>query len=124
MRPKPVDGAPDAARASDVGLLRVEELSTHFKTRDGVIRAVDGVSFSLDEGEVLGVVGESGCGKSVMAQSVLRILPEPLGRIVRRSQSTTAVRPATRSIWRATRPATRSFERCAAARSRWSFRSR
>ncbi len=82
MRPKPVDGAPDAARANDVGLLRVEELSTHFKTRDGVIRAVDGVNFSLDEGEVLGVVGESGCGKSVMAQSVLRILPEPLGRIV------------------------------------------
>ena len=82
MRPKPVDGAPDAARASDVGLLRVEDLSTHFKTRDGVIRAVDGVNFSLDEGEVLGVVGESGCGKSVMAQSVLRILPEPLGRIV------------------------------------------
>ncbi len=81
MRPKPADGAPDAARAGDVGLLRVEELSTHFKTRDGVIRAVDGVSFSLDEGEVLGVVGESGCGKSVMAQSVLRILPEPLGRI-------------------------------------------
>ena len=75
MRPKPAGGA------ADVGLLRVEELSTHFKTRDGVIRAVDGVSFSLDEGEVLGVVGESGCGKSVMAQSVLRILPEPLGRI-------------------------------------------
>ena len=81
MRPKPAGGAPDPAPAGDVGLLRVEELSTHFRTRDGVIRAVDGVSFSLDEGEVLGVVGESGCGKSVMAQSVLRILPEPLGRI-------------------------------------------
>ena len=72
----------DRQVGGDVGLLRVEELSTHFRTRDEVIRAVDGVSFSLDEGEVLGVVGESGCGKSVMAQSVLRILPEPLGRIV------------------------------------------
>ena len=81
MRPKPAGGAPVPAPAGDVGLLRVAELSTHFTTRDGVIRAVDGVSFSLDEGEVLGVVGESGCGKSVMAQSVLRIVPEPRGRI-------------------------------------------
>ena len=63
-------------------MLAVEDLKTHFFTRDGVVRAVDGVSFSLRAGETLGVVGESGCGKSVTALSVLRLIQSPPGRIV------------------------------------------
>ncbi len=63
-------------------LLDVQELKTHFFTFDGVAKAVDDVSFSLDKGEVLGVVGESGCGKSVTAQTIMRLIPEPPGKIV------------------------------------------
>jgi len=63
-------------------LLEIKNLQTHFYTRDGVTRAVDGVSWSVQPGETLGVVGESGCGKSVSALSVLRLLPEKIGRIV------------------------------------------
>ena len=58
-------------------VLEVENLKVYFGSRDGIVRAVDGVSFSLDEGETLGVVGESGCGKSVSAMSVLRLIPSP-----------------------------------------------
>jgi peptide/nickel transport system ATP-binding protein/oligopeptide transport system ATP-binding protein len=64
-------------------LLDVQELHTHFSTFDGIARAVDDVSFHLGQGEVLGLVGESGCGKSVTAQSIMRLIPEPPGRIVR-----------------------------------------
>jgi peptide/nickel transport system ATP-binding protein/oligopeptide transport system ATP-binding protein len=63
-------------------ILQVNGLKTYFFTFDGVARAVDDVSFHLDRGEVLGIVGESGCGKSVMAQSIMRLIPEPPGRIV------------------------------------------
>ena len=63
-------------------VLAVSDLRTHFYTRDGVVKAVDGVSLSLDRGETLGVVGESGCGKSVTALSVMRLVPLPSGRIV------------------------------------------
>jgi peptide/nickel transport system ATP-binding protein len=63
-------------------LLEVEGLKTHFFTRDGVVRAVDGVSFSVAAGETLAVVGESGCGKSVTSLSILRLIPSPPGRIV------------------------------------------
>ena len=63
-------------------LLTVDGLRTHFFTFEGVARAVEDVAFHLDRGEVLGVVGESGCGKSVTAQSVMRLIPEPPGRIV------------------------------------------
>ena len=62
-------------------LLEVKDLQTHFLTRAGVVRAVDGVSLHLDRGELLGLVGESGCGKSVTALSVLRLVAPP-GRIV------------------------------------------
>jgi oligopeptide transport system ATP-binding protein len=63
-------------------LLDVQGLETQFKTPDGIIHAVNGVSFGLREGETLGVVGESGCGKSVTMHSVLRLVPQPPGKIV------------------------------------------
>jgi peptide/nickel transport system ATP-binding protein len=64
-------------------LLDVKHLTTHFITDEGVVRAVDGVDFHIDRGETLGVVGESGCGKSVTALSIMRLIPQPPGRIVR-----------------------------------------
>jgi peptide/nickel transport system ATP-binding protein len=64
-----------------IPLLRVERLETHFATDAGVVRAVDGVSFEVARGEVLGLVGESGCGKSVTALSIMRLVPPP-GRVV------------------------------------------
>jgi oligopeptide transport system ATP-binding protein len=63
-------------------LLDVKGLKTQFFTQDGVVKAVDGVSFYVDEGETLGIVGESGCGKSVSVLSIMRLIPEPPGRIV------------------------------------------
>jgi peptide/nickel transport system ATP-binding protein len=63
-------------------VLVVTDLRTHFFTRDGVVKAVDGISLSLDRGETLGVVGESGCGKSVTALSIMRLVPQSSGRIV------------------------------------------
>jgi oligopeptide transport system ATP-binding protein len=63
-------------------ILDVRELRTHFFTRAGVVRAVDGVSFAVEPGETLGIVGESGCGKSVTALSIMRLVPHPPGRIV------------------------------------------
>jgi len=63
-------------------LLEVRNLKTHFRTDDGLVKAVDGVSFDLFEGETLGLVGESGCGKSVSALSILRLISDPPGKIV------------------------------------------
>jgi oligopeptide/dipeptide ABC transporter ATP-binding protein len=65
-----------------VPLLEVNGLKTHFFTREGVVRAVDGVSFSVDRGQTLGIVGESGCGKSVTALSIMGLIPRPPARIV------------------------------------------
>jgi len=63
-------------------LLDVKELKTHFFTRKGIIKAADGISFEIHRGETLGVVGESGCGKSISALSIMRLVPSPPGRIV------------------------------------------
>ncbi|MGD9116364.1 MAG: ABC transporter ATP-binding protein [Dehalococcoidia bacterium] len=63
-------------------LLEVEDLRTYFFTRKGMVKAVDGISFHVNEGETFGIVGESGCGKTVTGLSILRLLPEPAGQIV------------------------------------------
>lgn len=63
-------------------ILEVNDLRTYFYTRDGVVRSVDGVSFSVSEGETLAIVGESGCGKSVTSLSILRLIASPPGKIV------------------------------------------
>ncbi len=62
-------------------LLEVENLTTHFHTRDGVVKAVDGINFSVDNGETLAIVGESGSGKSVACYSLLNLIPQPPGKI-------------------------------------------
>jgi oligopeptide transport system ATP-binding protein len=64
-------------------LLRVNDLATHFQSGPAVVRAVDGISFDLEQGETLAIVGESGCGKTVSALSLLRLVPVPPGRIVK-----------------------------------------
>ena len=63
-------------------LLEVKNLRTYFYTLDTVVKAVDGVSFNVEEGEIVGLVGESGCGKTVSALSLLRLIPIPPGKIV------------------------------------------
>ena len=65
-----------------MALLEVDDLQTHFFTREGAVRAVDGVSFSVEPGKTLGIVGESGCGKSVTALSIMGLLPQPPAKIV------------------------------------------
>ena len=80
-RARPAAGA-TLMSAMAAPLLEVEDLKTYFFTRDGVVRAVDGVSFSVYTGETLAIVGESGCGKSVTSLSILRLIASPPGRIV------------------------------------------
>jgi peptide/nickel transport system ATP-binding protein len=82
--PVPATTAAPPPRPAPAGqpLLEVADLKTWFFTRDGIVRAVDGVSFHVMPGETLAIVGESGCGKSVTALSVLRLVPSPPGRIV------------------------------------------
>lgn len=63
-------------------LLEVKDLKTYFYTDDGVVKAVDGVNFSVEAGKTIGIVGESGCGKSITAMSILRLIPDPPGKIV------------------------------------------
>lgn len=83
MQPTPtrLDSAADAMSSANDSLLAVTDLKTHFFTDEGVVKAVDGLNLSLKRGQTLCVVGESGCGKSVTARSILRIVPAP-GRIV------------------------------------------
>jgi peptide/nickel transport system ATP-binding protein len=63
-------------------LLEIRGLKTHFRTDDGMVRAVDGVDLTIHRGETLGVVGESGCGKTVTAMTVLKLIQMPPGKIV------------------------------------------
>src|SRR6476469_4538226 len=63
-------------------LLEVKDLRTYFETEDGIVKAVDGISFQLKRGETLGIVGESGSGKSVTNLSIIRLIPDPRGKIV------------------------------------------
>ena len=65
-----------------MALLEVKDLKTHFFTREGVVQAVDGVSFTVEKGQTLGIVGESGCGKSVTALSIMGLIPKPPAKIV------------------------------------------
>ena len=68
-----------------MALLEVNDLKTHFFTREGVVQAVDGVSFHVEKGKTLGIVGESGCGKSVTALSIMGLIPKPPAKIVQGS---------------------------------------
>ncbi|MBT4487020.1 MAG: ABC transporter ATP-binding protein [Rhodospirillaceae bacterium] len=79
---KDTDTVISAAPHGDELALEVEGLQTYFYTRQGIVKAVDGVSFNLGKGETLGIVGESGCGKSITALSIMRLVPDPPGRIV------------------------------------------
>jgi oligopeptide/dipeptide ABC transporter ATP-binding protein len=70
-----------SGNTSDGRLLLVRGLKTYFHTEDGIVRAVDDISFQIDRGQTLGVVGESGCGKSVTSLSIMQLVPRPRGRI-------------------------------------------
>ena len=82
MRPGRTPQETTMARPIGDVILQVEDLHTYCFTRWGVVKAVDGVSFALRQGETLGIVGESGCGKSMTALSLLRLVPRPVARIV------------------------------------------
>jgi peptide/nickel transport system ATP-binding protein len=77
-----LDTEPATRRSEAMPLFAVDDLRTYFFTRQGLVKAVDGVSFALEAGETLAIVGESGCGKSITALSLLRLIPDPPGRIV------------------------------------------
>src|SRR3954469_3099721 len=78
-QPRPHDSGP--AMRADEPLLQVRDLRTEFRTQDGVVHAVNGISYAVRAGEALGIVGESGCGKSVSALTLMRLIPTPPGRI-------------------------------------------
>ncbi|OWP57102.1 MAG: hypothetical protein B2I17_02805 [Thermoplasmatales archaeon B_DKE] len=78
-----ISGEENIRRIKDNSYLKVEGLTTQFFTSGGIVKALDRVTFSIDKGEVMGLVGESGCGKSVTATSVMDLIPDPPGRIVK-----------------------------------------
>src|SRR3954462_8915907 len=71
-----------AAPSASPWLLEVEDLHVHFVTTRGVVRAVEGISYTVKAGEIVALVGESGCGKSVSSLAIMRLLAQPAGRIV------------------------------------------
>jgi peptide/nickel transport system ATP-binding protein len=93
-------------------LLEIRDLVTAFKTDEGIVRAVDGVSMAIEEGQTLAVVGESGCGKTVTARSVLKLIDMPPGRF-----------EAGQILWQG-RDLLRRWMRSGRARSGWCSRSR
>ena len=76
-----IESIPDPAGTTEAALLEVRDLSVSFHLLEGVVPAVAGMNLKLDYGEILGVVGESACGKSVTARAILRIVPSPPGQI-------------------------------------------
>ena len=97
-------------------LLEIKGLKTHFFTDEGVVKAVDGADFALARGKTVCVVGESGCGKSITARSILQIVDRP-GRIVA-GEILLHRREARWWTWPPCRPPARQSARCAARRSR------
>ncbi|KKL74349.1 hypothetical protein LCGC14_2065760, partial [marine sediment metagenome] len=65
-----------------MNLLEIKNLEVHFTTDHGVVMAIDRINLSIEKGEIMGLVGESGCGKTTIGKSILRVLPEPSGKIV------------------------------------------
>ena len=80
-QPTATRGAAAPGAALNPWLLEVEDLHVHFDTSRGVVRAVEGVSYTINPGEIVALVGESGCGKSVSALSIMRLLAKPAGRV-------------------------------------------
>jgi ABC-type dipeptide/oligopeptide/nickel transport system ATPase component len=112
----PAHTAARPAVQAKVSLLEIRGLKTHFKTDDGWLHAVDGVDLTIERGETVSVVGESGCGKTVTAMTVLKLLPMPPGRIV-----------AGQVLWQGRTSSPRAPRRCggsAPRKSRSSSRSR
>ncbi len=97
-------------------LLEVKNLKVQFNTLEGVVHAVNGVSFSLDQGKTLGIVGESGCGKSVTILSLMRFIPETSWKDCRRRGASQGGKPAGENQ--------SAMRRFAAKKSPWSSRIR
>ena len=103
----------------DQALLDVQGLETRFWTREGAVHAVNGISLRLENGETVGIVGESGCGKSVSVLSVMRLIPQPSRQNRRRRQVLFQGRDLLKR-----RSTTKKSATCAARRSAWSSRTR
>ena len=96
-------------------ILEIQNLEVKFHTLDGVVNAVNGVSYSVEAGKTLGVVGESGCGKSVSVLSVMRLIPDPPGKLLQAKYYIWA-----KTCWNMMNPAWNMF---AVRRLGWSFKT-